>query len=142
MITIREETRVLIDKVERASGKKFLFRSDVELLYELASQRSLVPLFDDIVFYAKFVSHASAILKRVGTANDEAAKLAQEFKEKLEQVSTLMKTLIAEAPEDTRAPFANRFFSLSRESMNSFMVLLQELSRVKNYFLDQERLHT
>jgi hypothetical protein len=142
MITIREETRALIDNVERASGKKFLLRNDVELLCELASQHSLGSVFDDIIFYAKFASHASAILRRVGSANDEAAKLAQEFKDKLEKVSSLIKTLIGKAPEDVRKLFTDRFFSLSHESMNSLMILLQELSRVKNYFLDQERLHT
>jgi hypothetical protein len=142
MLTIREETRGFIDKVERAAGKKFLFRNDVELLYELASLHLLGSLFEDIIFYAKFVSHASTILKRVGPTNDETAKLADEFKEKLEKVSSLMKTLIDNAPEDMRELFNGRFFSLSQESMNSLMILLQELSRVKNYLLDQERLQT
>ena len=141
MMRIREETRVFLDEVERSSGKKFLLRKEIALLYELAEQRSLRSVFDDITFYAKFISHASLILRRFGPTSDETTKLSQEFKEKLEKISTLMKSLLDEAPDDMRESFMTRFFFLSRESMNSLMALLQELSWIKNYSLDQARIH-
>ena len=138
---IREETRIFLDDVELSSGRKFLLREEIALLYELAERLSLRSVFDDITFYAKFVSHATLILKRFGPTSEETVKLSQEFKEKLEKVSALMKSLLDEAPDDMRESFMTRFFALSHESMNSLMSFLQELSWIKNYSLDQERIH-
>ena len=139
MIPIRRETQAFLDEVEKSTGRKFLFRYEVELLVEIADQRSMRQVFDDITFYAKFLSHSSTILKRFGPNNDETVKLSVEFKEKLEKTSTLIKTLIKEAPDSVKQQFMARFLSLSHESMNTFLLLLYELSWIKNYLLDQER---
>lgn len=140
MIIIRTQTREFIEKVERSSGKKFTFRNEIEILYELAEQRSLHTVFDDLAFYAKFIYHASGILKRHDLAEEQTAKLSREFKEKLEKASALIKTLISEAPGDVQQLFMKKFFSLSHESVSSLLILFQELSRIKNYSLDQERI--
>jgi hypothetical protein len=135
----RNEPRVFIDDIERAYGRKFSCRTEIELLVELAEKHSLRPVFDDMIFYAKFVTRASGILARTGPMNEETEKLSREYAESLERVSLLIKRLLKEAPQDVAGPFANRFLSLSQESVRSLMVLLQELSWVKNYILDRER---
>ena len=139
MMLIHSETQTFLDAVERSAGKKFLFRYEVALLVEIAEQHALHRVLDDILFYAKFLSHASVILKRFGPSSEETAKVSQEFKEKLEQTSTLINVLLKEAPEEVKRLFAERFLSLSQASMDAFVSLLHEMSWLKNYLLDKDR---
>ncbi len=139
MFPISTETRSFLDNVERASNRKFVFRHEAELLLELAQQQSLQTLFNDVTFYAKFVSHASTILKRMGAASDETKKVSYEFTERLQKTVTLLKTLLNTAPDDIKEQFTLRFFLPSHDSMNALLSFLNELSWIKNYSLDQKR---
>ena len=135
---VRPETDAFLTTVEQSFQKKFQYRNEIGLLYECSFDRNMKQVFDDICFYAKFVSNAFAILKRTGGTTEDTEKLSNEFKESLEKVSTLIRTLIKEAPDETKQKFVQQFFSLSQENMSNFMLLLQELSRIKNYFLDKQ----
>ena len=135
---LRPETDSFLSSVEQYVQKKFLYRNEIGLLWESAQDRNMKQVFDDICFYAKFVSNAYNILQR-GGQSDETEKLSVEFKDALEKVSTLIRTLIKEAPGEPKQQFIKHFFSLSHESMSNLIALFQELSRIKNYFLDQQR---
>ena len=133
------KTGQYLDAVEAFSGKKFQFRGEIGMLLECATARNMHQVFEDITFLAKFVTNASGVLKRVGPSHADAAKLVGEFKDNLEKVSTLLRTLVKEEPADARQQLLSRFFSLSHDSLDNLLVLLSELSRIKNYTLDQKR---
>jgi hypothetical protein len=139
VMTLRPETESYLDGVEQFVGKQFRYRSEIGLLIELAEARTMKQVFDDITFFAKFVSNAYIILKRVGPASKDIEKMSLEFKDKLEKVSTLLRTLIKEEQTDAKQQFVTRFLSLSNDSMNNLLELLYELSWIKNYSLDQKR---
>ena len=138
-MTHRPETEHFLDDVERYVNKKFTLRDDIGTLYELSQDRSMKQLFGDILFSSKFITHASTILQRSGVSSDETQKLSVEFKTQVEKISTLLRTIVKEAHEDVKQRFRDRYFSLSHESMSALLVLLRELSWIKNYELDKER---
>ena len=139
MISFRSETLSFLDEVERSAGKKFLFRDEVAFLVEASERPRMDRPFADLLFFAKFLSHASTILQRYGTQDQSTAQLSQEFTEKLGKASELIVSLIADASDDMKRQFKERFLSLSRDSMTAMLSLLQQLSWIKNYLLDKER---
>ncbi|HEV8538340.1 MAG TPA: hypothetical protein VGR15_05375 [Bacteroidota bacterium] len=139
MIPIRPETEAFLQEVETSTGKKFHFRREAAVLIELAEMQSMRQVFDDLTFYAKFVSHAATIIKRQGAGSEDTAKLSLEFSGKLENTSALVATLVREAPTEIRQQFTERFLSLTPASMESFLSFLYELSWIKNYYLDKDR---
>lgn len=138
-MNIRKETETYLDTVEEYTHRKFRFRDEVGVLVDLAATRTMERLFDDILFLAKFVSNANAILKRTGTGSEDTVKLSAEFKENLEKASSLLRTLVKEAPEEIKQHFLSSFFSLSRDGMNNLLALLYELTWIKNYKLDRKK---
>lgn len=138
-MVIRPEIHTFLDDVETFTAKKFSHRQEIEILVELSRSRSMEQVFRDITFFSKFLYKAFNILKRTGTNSAETEKLHIEFKDKLDKMTTLLKTLLKEAPEDIKEIFLFRFLSVSDDSMNSFFTLLYELSWIKNYELEQER---
>jgi hypothetical protein len=138
-MVISPEIQKFLNDVETFSAKKFRYRQEIEILVALSRERSMEEVFRDITFFSKFISNALNILKRTGADSAETEKLSVEFKDKLEKTSTLIKTLIKEAPGEVKAMFLSRFLSLSQESMNALLSLLYELSWIKNYSLEQER---
>ncbi len=136
---IRPEIQSYLDDVETFTSRKFHYRRQIELLLELSHERAMPEVFRDIIFFSKFISNALNILKRTSINSTETEKLSVEFKDKLEKTSTLIKTLIKEAPEDVKKMFLAEFFSLSQESMNALLELLYELSWIKNYRMEKER---
>src|SRR5258708_22052120 len=125
---MRTDTQTFLDEVERSAGRKFLYRQDAALLVEAAERPGNRPVFDNVLFYAKFISHASAILKRYGISDEATEKLSKEYKEKLEEASALIKLLLAETPDDERQRFTDRFLTVSHASLNGLLSFLQELS--------------
>ncbi len=138
-MNIRKETETYLDTVEEYTHRKFRFRDEVGVLVDLAATRTMERLFDDILFLAKFVSNANTILKRTGTGSEDTVKLSAEFKENLEKASSLLRTLVKEAPEEIKQHFLSSFFSLSRDGMNNLLALLYELTWIKNYKLDRKK---
>lgn len=136
---IRPETESFLQVVEQHARQRFRNRADVALLYEAASTPPLQQVFFDITFQAKFVTHAVQILKRVGAGSDDAQRLGIELNQALEKVSTLLRTLVKELPEETKQEFVQRYLSLSQEGMANLLPLLSELQWIKNYQLDRDR---
>ncbi len=136
----RPSTNRLLDAMERFARKKFAFRREIGLLFELAEENERLPEFHTLTFYAKFVSNASVVLKRVGSETEETSKLSGEFTKGIEQAASLARELIRYAPADDQKLFSDRFLALTSGHLDNFLALLAELTRAKNYFLDQERL--
>jgi len=131
------ETGPYLDALEAYAGRKFRYRSDLALLIELSSSRDTV--FDEIVFYAKFIANAYAVLRRTGQGGEDTSRLSAEFQEKLGRTAALLRTTLADAAEDVRTEFSDRFLSPSPDSMARFLDLLGELSWIKNYDNEKKR---
>jgi len=135
---MQEKTKLLLDSVEHLAQKKFLYRVEIETFVEAAGKHGMTEALGDLTFKAKFISNAYNILNRVGGDTSETAKLAAEFKENLEQSLSLINLLLNHAPTDVRQKFNDRFAVEDPAYLNKLMILLNELSRLKNYSIDKK----
>lgn len=136
-MTAPQDPEAYIRSVEAFSRRAFSYRAEIIDLLATCRARGQQQMFDDLVFNAKFVSNALAILKRVGADNADAAKLGAELREMLEKTTTLLRTIVKESPDPGRQKFLDAFLTLSQSSMSNLTVLLAELSWVKNFMLDK-----
>lgn len=132
-------TTLFLDEVEHFAQRKFLFRDEMALLIELSESRGMQKLFNEIIFFAKFITNAQHILKRIGSESDEVLKLRIELTENLKKTSTLLRTLVEECSDDMKESFMRRFLMFNQENLDNLFSLLSELSWIKNYSLDKDR---
>ncbi len=135
-MNIRPATDAYLADAERFAGRKFQYRIEMGTLIDLANQRSLPSLFEELIFLAKFASNSYNILKRSGIQRDETANLTAEFSGSLQKISSLLGHLIAEAPAEVVERFRSSFLDFSHDNMDQLMALLHELSWIKSYTLD------
>ena len=131
------ETESYLDALEAYAGRKFRHRPGLATLIELSSTREAV--FGEIVFYAKFISNASAVLRRTGLAGEDTSRLSAEFQEKLGRSASLIRTMLADAAQEVKTNFADRYLEQSPDSLSRFLEFLGELSWIKNYENEKKR---
>lgn len=130
------ETPELLDDVERFAERRFHYRSEIEILIQLATTNEQKKLFEEIIFLAKFLWSSYNVMQRIGPTGEGYTKLSSEFNDSLEKMTTLIKTLIRASPEDFKDKFKTLFFSISQGSMNNLLRLVADLSWLKNYSID------
>src|SRR5713101_5796458 len=120
--------------VERFANRKLYYRSEIATLVRLAMTYPQKGIFEEIIFLAKFLWNSYNVMQRIGPAGEGYPKLSAEFRDTLEKMTTLIK----EGPEEVREKFKT-LFSMSHESMNNLLRLIDDLSWVKNYSIDTQR---
>ena len=91
------------------------------------------------MFYAKFISNAYAVLKRTGSAGEDTSRLSAEFEEKLGRSASLIRTMLADATQEVKTNFADRYLEQSPDTLSRFLEFLGELSWIKNYENEKKR---
>ncbi|MDI6766799.1 MAG: hypothetical protein QME52_08265 [Bacteroidota bacterium] len=134
---VRNKVKEIISTIEDYAQKKFQFRTEIEYLMELSDKNKMQEHFDDLTFRAKFIINAYNLLMRVGTESSETTKLSIEFKKNLELASDIIRGLIRNAPDEIKIIFQERFEVNTGQNLENMFGLLQELSLIKNYFLDK-----
>ncbi|MBI3004898.1 MAG: hypothetical protein HYY49_05715 [Ignavibacteriales bacterium] len=124
-----------IHDLEVYANRKLNFPEDVAWLLECAGG-GMQQVFADVIFQAKFVIKTQEIMKRIGPAGDGFDKLSAEFGASFEKTTTLLKTLVKEAPEEKKTQFVSQFLTLNDESFAQLMKLFADLSWVKNWQID------
>lgn len=138
-MTLSSDTRKILSEIERSSARSLNYRDEVGSLIELAHQQQLADVFNELIFHAKFVTKSSVVMKRIGNGGEGYDKLAAEFQSGLEKVSALLKKILGLAPEESRRRMLSFFFALTPESLEHLMLLISDLSVVKNWVLDGGR---
>ncbi|MBI3195367.1 MAG: hypothetical protein HYZ34_13020 [Ignavibacteriae bacterium] len=133
---LQSSVEEVISEIEKSGNRKFKFRQEVSSLLTISQEQNMSGVFDDILFFSKFLSHAYAVLNREGTTSETTRPLQQEFKTTLEKLHTLLRTLIKEADGLLKQDFVSRFLNMKPECMENLLALANELTWVKNYQLD------
>ncbi len=128
-----------LGEVERFANRKFYHPSEIATLIQMAMMYQQRRIFEEIIFLAKFLWNSYNVMQRIGPAGEGYPKLSAEFRDTLEKMTTLIKTLIKEGPEEVKEKFKTLFFSMPHESMNNLLRLIDDLSWVKNYSIDTQR---
>lgn len=129
-------TSTLLAALETFSQHKLTRRNDLGTLIELAFRHDKRTLLDDLSFLAKFVSRSHGIMKRIGRDGEGYDKLSHQFGENLERATTLLRTLVKEAPEDVKSQFASTYFTMTQDAMQNLLALFYDLSWYKNWRID------
>ncbi|MBI4427494.1 MAG: hypothetical protein HY562_00060 [Ignavibacteriales bacterium] len=124
-----------IQDLQRHANRKLNFPKEIGWLLECA-RNGMQQVFDDVIFQAKFAVKTQDIMKRIGPTGDGFDKLSAEFGASFEKTTTLLKTLVKEAPEESKTQFVSQFLTLSDESFGQLMKLFEDLSCVKNWQID------
>ena len=130
------DNECVFNEIERTVQQKFRFRSEILFLMASSEQRNLQQLFDDVLFFAKFLSNAKAIIQREGSSSENVQKLLVEIRETTEKIHTLLRTLIKDSSEQMKEQFVKKFLTLSPECLEALFDLTKELTLIKNYQLD------
>lgn len=137
---LRAETLNFLQELERSYDRTLNFRNEAGLLIEVAVQTGKMGAFSDAVFLAKFITKSMGVMKRIGADGEGYDKLSAEFQSNMQKVSGLLGEILEVAPEDARRSMAPFFFSMTHDSLERLMLLLADLTIVKNAFLDGKQL--
>ena len=140
MTTLRPETTGFLAELESFSGRKFSYKEEIGSLIDESRASGRMQVFEDLVFFAKFLSKSFDIMKRIGPDGEGYGKIAGEFQSTVEKSATLMKTLVKDSPQELKQRFTGAFFRLDPENLSALMNLMRELAWVKNWMIDGRQL--
>jgi hypothetical protein len=95
-----------------------------------------LPVFEDLIFQAKFVTKTLGVMKRIGADGEGYEKLATEFGSSLEKISTLLRELSKAYPSEDEEQFRATFLAFDQESLAKLLDLMGDLALVKNWTVD------
>ena len=130
-----EATR-LITTINSYSGHKLSREEDLAMLFEVAFRSELMEQFDRLAFLGKFASKTHRIIERIGRNGEGYDKLSKEFGAALEEITTLLHTLILRAPEDEQVRFSTNYLKTSLEGLRNLLLLLSDISWYKSWRTD------
>ncbi len=125
-----------LDAVERHNGKTMRYKSEVGRLLQGAAARSMEQVFGDLVFHATFVVKTRDVMKRIGQGAEGFDTLSAQFSEGVERVSTLIRTLLKDGPEEDKQGFSGLFFTMEREALDRLLDLMSDLALIKHWQVD------
>ncbi len=135
-MVVSQETAVLISSIQDFSGGKLHRADDLASLVDLSRLHNHGQVLADVCFLSKFLINTSNVMKRIGKGAEGYDKLSSEFTENLEKVSTFIRLLVKEAPDDLKRHFTSTYFGLTQEGLNAFMELLHDITWLKNWDID------
>jgi hypothetical protein len=132
---ITAATESFIADAERFANRRFRHRLELGLLIDALKSDEAAKSFEELIFYAKFLTHAGGILARKGIAEEETREMAKEYAATLQRALGLLEGIRDRLSKDDRRAF-EPLIGMTHGHMKQFMSLLNELSWIKNYLLD------
>jgi hypothetical protein len=137
---LQADTLDLLNKLERSSRRGLNYPNEVGQILEAARQGHRTAQFEEAIFLAKFISKSFDVMNRIGTDGDGYDKLSAEFESNTQKLSSLLKEMLISAPDEIRQSQTALFLSLTQESLERLMHLMRDLTAVKNWVVDGNRL--
>ncbi len=133
---LRTETQNLLLEIERSSDRTLNFRDEVGLLLEVALRHRTLEVFNEAIFLSKFITKSIGVMKRIGSESEGYDKLASEFGANVQKATALLRRIVDLAPVEDKRTMAPFFLSLTQDSLEHLMLLMVDLTIVKNWILD------
>ena len=139
-MTLQVDTLDLLKELERSSRKKLNYPNEVGLVLEASWKGHRTKEFEEVIFLAKFISKSFDVMDRIGSDGEGYEKLSAEFESNIQKLSSLLKEILIDASDEIRQSLTALFLSLTPESLERLMLLLRDLTAVKNWVVDGNRL--
>jgi hypothetical protein len=88
-------------------------------------------------FKAKFLVKLGGVLQRVPTADASRDQLAATFKEEIEALRSLLRSIVREMPSSDGDSFESQFLAMDASAFAAFLEFLRDLQWVQNVALDR-----
>ena len=134
-MTLSQTTKMLLSKINTASGNTLQCSMDLGVLIEISTHGGQ-SLLDDLAFSAKFSTKSFELMRRIGKDGDGYEKLEQEFSAQVEKSRMTISKLLEPADAMTKSHFGSRYLAMDTLTMQNLMQLFHDLSWYKNYRLD------
>ncbi len=126
----------LLRALETLSGGKLTRHEDVAFLLDLARRTEQDHVLAELGFHAKFVTHASRAVRRVGSEKEETAAFSNELHKELETIKTLVTKVLAGGSDEDRARFESTYFQMTPHALQNLLGLCSDFRWYKNWLLD------
>lgn len=136
----QENTTQFLENLQQHFNRRLRFLQEVGFLLDESNRQGLDQPFRDAMFQAKIATKTREVMNRIGREGEGFDKLSVEFQVSIEKVSTLLKTIVKESPDEIKHLFVNNFFSLDQAGFNNLLGLLEDLGWLKNWELDDKPL--
>ncbi len=120
----------VLEQVSRATLAR---REDLGAVLEAAFQGGRKRELEELAFTGKFCARVFGIMKRIGPGGEGYDRLAAELSSNTDRARRLVASILAGAPEETRAALSGRYLSMTSDGMENLMALLSDLGWVKNW---------
>jgi hypothetical protein len=130
----QSEMSIFLHELELSTGYQFTYPDAVTLILERACIENKTNIFDDLIFYAKFIVKTREVMNRIGQKAEGYEKLAAEIQTSIDHAIELIRILIESTTQ--KEEFEKRFFFIETKSFSRFIELLSDLSRFKNWQID------
>jgi len=127
---------VFLGVLDRLSEVRLARRADLGAVLEAAYRGAREEELYALAFTGKFCVRTFAIMKRIGPAGEGYDRLAAEFRNNAEKARRLLGSLLEAGTEEGRAALTDRYLSMATDGLGNLLELLSDLSRVKNWQID------
>jgi hypothetical protein len=139
-MTLQSDIQDLLREIEKSSRRKLNYPDEVGQILEEARQSRRTAQFEEVIFLAKFISKTFNVMNRIGADGEGYEKLSAEFESNIQKLSSLLKEILVDARDDIRQSQTALFLSLTPDSLERLMLLLRDLTAVKDWVVDGNRL--
>jgi hypothetical protein len=133
---ISEKIRDLIFEIREYSGNTLSFFYDISILIENSFYLKKRNEFLDITFRAKFLGGMLKIMQDEKRDAGSKEKISFEYQSQLKEFIALFKKFIVDFSEQEKELFETKYLALTQESLSNMLILIKDLTIVKNFFLD------
>jgi len=130
----QSEMSIFLHELELSTGYQFIYPDAVSLILERACIENKTNIFDDLIFYAKFIVKTREVMNRIDQKAEGYEKLAAEIQTSIDHAIKLIRILIESTKQ--KEEFEKRFFLIETQSFSRFIELLSDLSWIKNWHID------
>lgn len=133
-------TKQVLSALDELSQNNLHFRDDVERLIDISIQHEMIPALEKLSFTAKFSSGLLRVVQKKDSAVDEQyfVKAADEYKESILKVRSMLEELLAGAGEFIKSIFTEKYLQMTQTSLSNLNALCSDLGYLKLFFNDQK----
>ncbi len=125
----------LLFTIESFSNRKFHYPDVIRDMFDCSVEYGRQLEFSDIIFTAKFLHNALKSIKRTENAENKD-KLLLEYQAKVEKIKQDLEFIWSDFSDAQKSVFKSTFLENTHDSFENFNKLIEDLSWVKNYEID------
>jgi hypothetical protein len=135
----KDKINSLITDIEKLNGKNLSNRSEISMIIETSKLHVMVDTFNRLIFLGKFLFNTHKIMNKTGKDSEGYEKLSNEFQDNSKLFLQDLEAIIDMSAEDSKDCLMRLISFQNTTVFNNFMLLIEDLSLLKNYEIDTHR---